>query len=40
MEEDDDGLRCRARIIGILDDHDEKNIPNKPELKEVQVPRR
>jgi hypothetical protein len=38
MEEDDDGLCCRARIIEVLDDH-EKNVANNPVKKEVQVPR-
>jgi hypothetical protein len=32
MEEDDDGLRFRACIIEVLDDH-EKNVANNPVLK-------
>jgi hypothetical protein len=32
MEEDDDGLWYRARIIGVLDDH-EKNVADNPILK-------
>jgi hypothetical protein len=29
MEEDDDGLRCHARIIELIDDH-EKNVASNP----------
>jgi hypothetical protein len=32
MEDDDDGLRYRARIIEVLDDHD-KNVADNPVLK-------
>jgi hypothetical protein len=35
MEEDDDGLRYRARIIEVLDDH-EKNVANSPVLKKFK----
>jgi hypothetical protein len=35
MEEDDDGLRCRARIIEVLDDHD-KNVADNPVLKKFK----
>jgi hypothetical protein len=35
MEEDDDGLRFRACIIEVLDDH-EKNIANNPVLKKFK----
>ena len=35
MEEDDDGLRCKARIIEILDDH-EKNVSDNPVLKKFE----
>jgi hypothetical protein len=35
MEEDDDGLRFRARIIEVLDDHD-KNVANNPVLKKFK----
>jgi hypothetical protein len=35
MEEDDDGLLCRARIFEVLDDH-EKNVTNSPVLKKFK----
>jgi catabolite regulation protein CreA len=35
MEEDDDGIRCRARIIEVLDDH-EKNVADNPVLKKFK----
>ncbi len=35
MEEDDDGLRCRACIIEVLDDH-EKNVADNPVLKKFK----
>jgi hypothetical protein len=35
MEEDDDGLRYRARIIEVLDDH-KKNVANNPVLKKFK----
>jgi hypothetical protein len=35
MEEDDDGLRQRARIIEVLDDHD-KNVADDPALKKFK----
>jgi hypothetical protein len=35
MEEDDDGLRFRARIIEVLNDH-EKNVANNPILKKFK----
>jgi hypothetical protein len=35
MEEVDDGLRCHACIIEVLDDH-EKNVSNKPVLKKFK----
>jgi hypothetical protein len=35
MEEEDDGLRCHACIIELLDDHD-KNIANNPVLKKFK----
>jgi hypothetical protein len=35
MEEDDDGLCFRARIIEVLDDH-EKNVANNPVLKKFK----
>jgi hypothetical protein len=35
MEEDDDGLRYRARIIEVLDDH-EKNVADNPVLKKFK----
>jgi hypothetical protein len=35
MEEDDDGLRFRARIIEVLDDH-EKNVANNPVLEKFK----
>ena len=35
MEEDDDGLRCRAHIIEVLDNH-EKNVDNNPILKKFK----
>jgi hypothetical protein len=35
MEEDDDGLRCRARIIEVIDDP-EKNVANNPILKKFK----
>jgi hypothetical protein len=35
MEEDDDGLRYRARTIEVLDDH-EKNVANNPILKKFK----
>ena len=35
MEEVDDGLRCRAGIIEVLDDH-EKNVADNPVLKKFK----
>jgi hypothetical protein len=35
MEEDDDGLRCCACIIEVIDDH-EKNVANNPVLKKFK----
>jgi hypothetical protein len=35
MEEDDDGLRCRACIIEVLDDH-QKNVANNPVVKKFK----
>jgi hypothetical protein len=35
MEEDDDGLRCRARIIEVLEDQ-EKNVADNPVLKKFK----
>jgi hypothetical protein len=35
MEEDDDGLRFRARIIEVLDDH-KKNVANNPVVKKFK----
>jgi hypothetical protein len=35
IEEDDDGLRFRARVIEVLDDH-EKNVANNPVLKKFK----
>jgi hypothetical protein len=35
MEEDDDGLRCRARIVEVIDDH-ENDVANNPVLKKFK----
>jgi hypothetical protein len=35
MEEDDDNLCCRARIIEVLDDH-KKDVANNPVLKKFK----
>jgi hypothetical protein len=35
MEEDNDGLCCRARIIEAIDLH-EKNVANNPNLKKIK----
>jgi hypothetical protein len=35
MEKDDDGLRCPARILEVIDDH-EKNVANNPVLKKFR----